>query len=176
MLKADPKILDCTCGSRSIWFDKDNKYTLYTDIREEEHHGVFGKEQRKRDMYVRPDMIVDFTEMPFEDESFSMVVYDPPHVRNLSESSWTRKMYGTLDENWKEILRGGFKECMRVLKEDGVLIFKWSEIDIPAAELWEVIGETPLFGHHSGRKMNTYWGVFMKGNPANINYRQMEIL
>lgn len=28
------KILDATCGSRSIWFDKNNPDTLYVDRRE----------------------------------------------------------------------------------------------------------------------------------------------
>ena len=103
----DKKILDCTCGSRTIWFDKHNRYTIYTDIRKEEHHGVFGAKHSKRDIYVDPDMICDFTDLPFEDETFSLVVYDPPHIRNLSEKSWTRKVYGTLFEDWQEIIRGG---------------------------------------------------------------------
>lgn len=54
-------------------------------------------------------------------------------------------------------------ECMRVLKPDGVLIFKWSETQIPADKLWRVIGRKPLFGHHSGKKSKTFWGCFMKG-------------
>ena len=37
-----------------------------------------------------------------------------------------------------------------------------TEADIPAAQVWASIGEKPLFGHHSGRKMNTFWGCFMK--------------
>lgn len=56
----------------------------------------------------------------------------------------------------------GFRECMRVLKPDGVLIFKWSEYDIPAAEVWKALGEKPLFGHHSGKNSKTFWGCFMK--------------
>ena len=74
------KILDCTCGSRSIWFDKYNKDTLYCDIRQEEHHGMFGKGNHKkaRDIFVKPDMLVDFTAMPFPDNSFKLVVFDPP--------------------------------------------------------------------------------------------------
>lgn len=27
-------------------------------------------------------------------------------------------------------------------------------------------GQKPLFGHHSGKKMNTFWGIFMKGNEV----------
>ena len=51
---------------------------------------------------------------------------------------------------------------MRVLKPDGVLIFKWAETQIPAGDVWDAIGEKPLFGHHSGKKSQTFWGCFMK--------------
>lgn len=56
----------------------------------------------------------------------------------------------------------GFRECMRVLKPDGVLVFKWSEVHVSTREILDVIGEEPLFGHRSGKKMNTHWLCFMK--------------
>ena len=71
-------------------------------------------------------------------------------------------MTDLLGENWREMLHDGFQECMRVLKPDGVLIFKWAETQIPAADVWAAIGERPLFGHHSGKKSQTFWGCFMK--------------
>lgn len=58
--------------------------------------------------------------------------------------------------------RCGFRECMRVLKPDGVLIFKWSEYDIPASKVWKAIGQEPLFGHRSGKQSRTFWACFMK--------------
>ncbi len=60
------------------------------------------------------------------------------------------------------MLYDGFVECMRVLKTDGVLIFKWAESDIPAEKVWKAIGEKPLFGHHSGKRSKTFWACFMK--------------
>ena len=56
----------------------------------------------------------------------------------------------------------GFREGMRVLKPDGVLIFKWSEVQIPTPEIISAFGYKPLFGHHSGKKSNTNWLCFMK--------------
>ena len=35
---------------------------------------------------------------------------------------------------------------MRVLKEDGVLIFKWAETDIPAQKVWKAIGQNHCSG------------------------------
>ena len=91
-----------------------------------------------------------------------MVVFDPPHVKNLTEASWLRKSYGTLEDGWEQMIHDGFRECMRVLKPDGVLIFKWSDIQISTREVITAIGQEPLFGHRSGRKMNTHWMCYMK--------------
>ena len=33
----------------------------------------------------------------------------------------------------------------------------------PADKVWQAMGQRPLFGHHSGKKSLTFWGVFMKG-------------
>ena len=157
------KILDVTCGSRSIWFDKNHPAAVYCDIRSENqviwksHDGA-----EERTCLVDPDIVCDFTALPFEDSSFSLVVFDPPHLVSAKETSWLVKKYGKLGENWPQMIHDGFRECMRVLKPDGVLIFKWSEHDIPAADVWKAIGEKPLFGHRSGKASGTFWGCYMK--------------
>lgn len=161
MEKMEKKILDVTCGSRSIWFNKKHPAVIYCDIRDEEITGVWTGSERT--CIVRPDVVCDFTNLPFENEIFSLVVFDPPHLAKIGENAWLAKKYGKLGENWNEMLRDGFSECMRVLKPDGVLIFKWNEYDIPADKVWRAIGQRPLFGHHSGKKSLTFWGVFMKG-------------
>lgn len=51
---------------------------------------------------------------------------------------------------------------MRVLDDYGVLIFKWSEVQIPTSKVIEAIGQKPLFGHISGKKSNTHWMTFMR--------------
>lgn len=158
----EKKILDVTCGSRTIWFDKNNPAALYCDRRYEDHVKQFGTTGSERHLQIHPDITCDFTDLPFEDSTFFLVVFDPPHILNLRENAWYRKAYGTLDDNWPLMLHDGFRECMRVLKPDGVLIFKWSECDIPAEKVWKAIGQKPLFGHHSGKQSRTFWGCFMK--------------
>lgn len=158
----DKKILDVTCGARRIWFNKKHPFAIYCDKRTEKYESNLGTKKAHRTICVEPDVECDFTDIPFQDNSFSLVVFDPPHVAGLSEKSWTAKQYGTLDDGWQQMLHDGFSECMRVLKPDGVLIFKWSETQIPAADVWKAIGQKPLFGHHSGKKMNTFWACFMK--------------
>ena len=157
----DKKILDVTCGSRSVWFNKAHPAALYCDKRNEVHSGLWKNSKRK--LEINPDVVCDFTDLPFEDASFSLVVFDPPHLKGAKETAWLVKKYGLLDDNWPKMLHDGFKECMRVLKEDGVLIFKWSEYDLPANAVWKAIGQKPLFGHHSGKNSKTFWACFMKG-------------
>ncbi|HFL0034357.1 TPA: class I SAM-dependent methyltransferase, partial [Enterococcus faecium] len=108
---------------------------------------------------VDPDVVADFRDMPFEDDVFDMVVFDPPHLRHVGENSWLAKKYGKLDELWPEDIRQGFAECMRVLRPSGTLIFKWNEEQIPLSDVLEAIGEQPLFGN---KRSKTHWLVFMK--------------
>lgn len=157
----EKKILDVTCGARSIWFNKHHPAAVYCDKRREQYHNLW-KNAGNCTLDINPDVVCDFTDLPFPDNSFPLVVFDPPHLTGAKETAWLVKKYGKLDENWPKMLHDGFRECMRVLKPDGVLIFKWSEYDIPAAEVWKAIGQKPLFGHHSGKQSRTFWGCFMK--------------
>lgn len=164
---SEKKILDVTCGSRSIWFNKNHPAAVYMDKRVASETGVWHSTapsgQSEGTLEVAPDIVADFTAIPFPDNSFALVVFDPPHLIRGGENAWLVKKYGRLDETWPQMLHDGFKECMRVLKPDGVLVFKWSETQIPAEDVWRAIGRKPLFGHHSGKRSLTFWGIFMKG-------------
>lgn len=150
------KILDACCGSRMFWFDKDNLSTAYMDIRKEEFE-IHGKH-----VNVNPDIIGDFRNMPFEDETFYLVVFDPPHLKWAGPNSIMKAQYVQLDkDNWKEDLAKGFHECMRVLKTNGTLVFKWSDCQINVRELLKLIPYKPLFGNQRGK---THWMVFFKEN------------
>jgi len=153
----EKKILDATCGSKMMWFNKKHPDTLYADRREETHVLCDG-----RVLDIKPDVLIDFRDMPFDSESFYLVVFDPPHLNKLGDNSWMAKKYGKLDATWQEDIKRGFDECMRVLKQNGTLIFKWNENQIKVNEIIKVIGETPLFGHPSGKHGQTIWMTFMK--------------
>lgn len=152
------KIIDVCCGSKMFWFDKNNEDVLFCDKRKIHTTLCDG---RKLD--VEPDVLCDYTNLPFENESFYLAVFDPPHLINVGENYWLAKKYGKLDKNtWEEEIKQGFNECMRVLKPNGVLIFKWNETDIPVSKIVFVIGKEPLFGHKVGRLNKTHWMCFMK--------------
>ncbi len=150
----EKQILDACCGSRMFWFDKHNSKAVYMDNRV--LHDVLC-DGRKLD--IEPDIIGDFRNIPFEDDSFYMVVFDPPHLLKAGENSWLNKKYGKLSENWQSDLKQGFDECMRVLKPNGTLIFKWNDDQIKLKEVLKLIGYKPLFGD---KRSKTHWLVFMK--------------
>lgn len=160
MESSNKKILDACCGSRMFWFDKENPDVLFIDKRSETLMAKDGDKMRV--INVEPDIIADFTELPFDNWSFNMVVFDPPHLKTLGKTSWMAKKYGKLDSNWKEMIAKGFDECMRVLKPNGTLIFKWNESEIKSAEVLSLIPYKPLFGHTTGRQAKTIWMAFMK--------------
>lgn len=151
------RVLDACCGSRMCWFDKCNSEALFMDIRRE-----ISTLNDGRILEVTPNVIGDFREMPFDDESFYLVLFDPPHLLRLSNSSWLAKKYGTLFPTWENDIKRGFEECMRVLKQNGILIFKWNEQQIPTKRILEVIGQRPLFGHTTDNKQHTIWMCFIK--------------
>jgi len=156
------KILDACCGGRMFWFNKKHPDTLYVDIRKEKHfisRGNKGVDNRHR--HILPDKVMDFRKLDLPDNSFSLVVFDPPHLK-LGRKSYFAQIYGSLENTWKDDITKGFAECFRVLKEDGVLIFKWSESDILLREILALTPVKPLFGHRSGKAQKTHWVCFMK--------------
>ena len=157
-----PLVLDACCGGRMMWFDKEDDRAVFADIRCEELDVSHCTSNPGRKI-VQPDVLSDFRDMDFPDNHFHHVVFDPPHVRGISMRSVTGFSYGSLDkESWKADLAAGFKECFRVLKPYGTLIFKWNEVDIPLKEVLALTPVKPLYGHRSGKKANTHWVCFIK--------------
>lgn len=76
-------ILDTCCGGRMFCFDKENPLVLFADIRDEEHTLC-----DSRSLKVHPDIVSDFTNMPFLNKSFKLVVFDPPHLVKAGRDSW----------------------------------------------------------------------------------------
>jgi hypothetical protein len=140
-----------------FWFDKTNPNVLFADIRSETHTLCDG-----RALEIKPDIIMDFRQMPFDNDVFHLVVFDPPHLKKLGQNSWMALKYGKLLPTWQSDIKAGFDECMRVLKPNGVLIFKWNQTQIGTNVIINLLGQMPLIGHKSGKRENTEWLTFMK--------------
>ena len=138
------KILDTCCGSRMFWFNKENEDAIYMDNRTENTRLCDG-----RKLIVKPDIIADFRDIPFEDESFYLVVFDPPHLIRAGEKSFLKLKYGRLDTNWKDDI-----------KQNGTLIFKWNEEQISFSMIKNLLPCEPVIGQRRGK---TIWLIFFKG-------------
>jgi SAM-dependent methyltransferase len=155
----EKRILDPCCGSKMFWFNKNNPDVEFCDIRTVPKHEYYPG----RSIEINPDTVCDFTHLPFADNSFYLVVFDPPHLPDAGDTSIMALKYGCLKGDWKTTLSKGFSECMRVLKPNGTLVFKWSEIRIPLSEVLPLFSQEPLFGNRCRKRGNTtHWLCFMK--------------
>lgn len=147
-----------------MWFDPSDQRCLFGDRRNEtlivtdRTH----REDGTRAVHVHPDALLDFRALPFADNSFPLVVFDPPHLVRAGRHSWLAAKYGRLGADWRDDLRAGFAECFRVLRPEGVLIFKWSEVQVATRDVLALTQHKPLFGHPSGKRAGTHWITFIK--------------
>jgi hypothetical protein len=157
-------VLDACCGSRMFWFDKTDPRALFVDNRRETHPidiGTPGTTGRSP-IVINPDLLANFTALPFPDGTFALVVFDPPHIERNEAKGLLTKKYGCLNGDWRDMLTRGFAECFRVLTINGTLIFKWAESDHPVSEVLKLTNRRPLFGHKSGKQSATHWIAFIK--------------
>jgi hypothetical protein len=148
-------ILDATAGFRMMWFNKKEPHTIYLDQRPE----------------CEPDVVGDFRDLrQFKDETFRLIVFDPPQRIQPHPAESFMKQYGCQlqPETWVRDLTKAFKEIWRILQYYGVLIFKWTDHDIKVSKVQQVFPAKPLFQQimsGSGRRKGatrTVWFCFMK--------------
>jgi len=146
-----------------FWFDRNNPAVLFCDKRRENHQlKDCSSTDGTRTLVIDPNLQADFTALPFLDNSFALVVFDPPHLIRNGRKSWLAKKYGKLGDDWRDELRGGFTEGFRILKPEGILIFKWNEHEIAVSEVLRLTSEKPLIGNRCGKTSKSLWIVFMK--------------
>lgn len=152
-------VLDVCCSVKGMWFDKQDQRALFIDKRRETHIDTYPCGTKTN--IIDPDIIGDFTDIKQPDNSFWHVVFDPPHIKRNKLGEITKR-YGMLGDDWKDMISKGFDECFRVLKPNGTLIFKWNEVQFPVKEVLQLTDRKPLYGHKSGKKMQTHWISFIK--------------
>lgn len=155
-------ILDMCCGGRSFWFNPHHPNTIYGDRRREtitvtdQSHGNIGG---TRQVTIAPDILHDFRALPFADETFGLVVFDPPHFTRAGQGSYMAAKYGLLQGDWRTMLAQGFSEAFRVLRPNGVLNFKWNDTHVPLSDILPLAGRPYLYGQ---KRQKTHWLIFIK--------------
>lgn len=149
----DKFILDATAGYRMMWNNKFHPNTIFLDKRPE----------------VKPDIIGSFNNIPLEDSSMKLIVFDPQfREKKHGCPKGFEKSYGELlKPDWEIDFRKAFKEFWRVLENYGILIFKWNDAKISSKRALLCFDQKPLFSQTTtgtkGRKdKKTYWFCFMK--------------
>ena len=155
LLNEEKYILDVCCGARMFYYDKTSPHVYYMDKRS----GTFQLTSGKT-VEILPDIVASFEAIPFPSESFRLVIFDPPHLRNRGAKSNMSKWYGELYRGWQDEIANGFKECFRVLENHGILLFKWCEADIKLSVVLELCPYRPLLGTRTNTK--TAFITFLK--------------
>lgn len=160
------KILDACCGGKMFWYEKkDLDFVTFQDIRAgiKEYSGG-------RKIRIEPNHVGNVTDMDFEDETFDLIIFDPPHMIRAGKTSWLNIKYGKLPEDWKMFFEKAFWECFRVLKENGIVIFKWNETQLKFNDVIKHSLYKPLFGDKRG---STRWTVFVKNTALHHNKEEI---
>jgi SAM-dependent methyltransferase len=130
----DPRdILDATVNAGRFWRGS--------------HRKVIGMDINPN---VAPDIVADNCDMPCSDESYDVVVYDPPHIPNQGKdrSKDFNHRFGLVDKssaengyNFTHTFAPFLREAYRVLRDDGVLFckitdyvhghrFQWAHVEV----------------------------------------------
>ena len=155
-------ILDATAGFREIWFNKKHPNTVYLDQKAE----------------CEPTEIGDFRNLnQFSDESFRLIIFDPPHIvqKSCYNGAALIRKYGVLEaETWQSDFKKAFSEFYRVLKPYGILLFKWTNLQVSSPEVLKLTDWHPLLYQVTSKKaqkishknttrnLRVMWFCFMK--------------
>lgn len=74
----------------------------------------------------------------------------------MKKSGFTERIMKNENRNTE---RRNYQDCFRVLRNDGVLVFKWNSEQIPFADVVKLSPYKPIFGD---KRAKTRWKVFVK--------------
>lgn len=151
-----------SAGKRAIWHNKHHPLATYVDSRFD----------------MNPDVVCDTRSMPFEKNSYDLIVFDPPHM-NCGPTSDMSKRYGHFTtEQIRSIISGSAKEAHRVGKRSALMAFKWNSHDQSLTKVLDLMSAywEPLFGHmtKNGPHSQTYWVMLKRKPKANYAIQKKE--
>jgi hypothetical protein len=150
-----------------MWLNKHHPNAVYIDLRKAPKGHIQNGFNPNHE--VMPDILMDFRNLAFPDKTFKLIYFDPPHLSTLTETSIMRKKFGILNaETYQYDLKHAFRELWRVLADEGTLLVKWNDIEIPYKNLLSFSHVPPLVQNiTAGQKAlkdghRSYWFSFFK--------------
>jgi hypothetical protein len=145
------KILDLSAGKRAQWYNKQHPLTTYVDIRPE----------------MVPDIVCDTRSLPFEDASFDLISFDPPHMCCGPASNMAAQYGHWTTSQILETVEGTSKEAWRVAKPECLLTLKWNDHDIKLGRVINLMPQwEPLYGQTTAVRGKhpsaTTWTLFKR--------------
>lgn len=124
--------MDLTAGKRATWWVKAYEHAVFVDIRES----------------VRPDVVANSCCLPFRNDTFDLVSFDPPHVNVGANSNMTKDYGHHTIQQIRSFILGAAREANRVAKKDAVMAFKWNDHDQGFKAILSLMAPhwEPLFG------------------------------
>ena len=109
-------VIDVTANERRMWRDVDWPNVTYSDI----------------DPLMSPDIIGDFRNLPVEDASYDVIVFDPPHLPAAAASPKSMQRFvgnyglghSPHADNISSYFAPFLAEAMRVLRPEGLIFAK----------------------------------------------------
>lgn len=143
-------------------------------------------------LYVDPqrsDGVADFRQLDYDDESFDVVLFDPPHIADGGADSIMAEKFGTYaDEDLEHVVRDGVREAWRVARL-GIIVKVTDHVHgqryvLESDWVRETVGEQPfdeVYQVRSGAMIDPKWEeqlsaynngstflIFRKGSPMHV--------
>jgi len=164
-----PYILDITAGNRHIWTDKNPLGTIFLD--------------KEPNLKISPDIVADFSDLHmFEDNAFTLVVFDPPFAKCGNMHSDPQETYGSywgsIDSTFEllKLVSKALIETHRVLRDDGFLFIKFNDVHTPLQDFLLVFKthfneliRTSRKTQSGKSDSQTYWILFQKKIQSSLS-------
>ena len=181
------RVLDATAGNRVVWRCKDPDGIIFLDL--------------EKRLERKPTIFADNRCLPFRDKSFHTILFDPPHAWAFKSIFWGfpdretfsrnhpndprqyptyygMERYRTKSALLKAIYEAQ-REFLRVLVDDGLLWFNWSELKMEANRIlvlfdeWtELIRLRVVSPNQQLSDCTNYWIALAK---ARLQFQQVRI-
>ena len=156
-------VLDATAGNRMMWPNKNPPNIIFMD--------------KEIDLRIPPDIICVWEYLPFRDEVFFNVIFDPPHMR-LGRTSRYRDPKGVTShgtwwgfvKNKPDLIRSTMKAQKEFSRVSTRLSFKWNETHYKLYEIlkcfmdWVLVDKREYVSNKKHGKSKTWWLRFIKSS------------